>query len=92
MVWISAGVVYLAILAVGPMPSKPNGDSIPLANQFLVASNGPAATRSMPWYFHSGQWRADMRSLAAALRYLTDCESTAAVAQTNFIASKADNA
>jgi hypothetical protein len=46
----------------------------------------------MPWYIRSGQWRADMRSLAAALRYLTDLEQTASAAQTNLIPPKASNA
>lgn len=91
--WVSAGLVYLAILTVAPTPPKP--DVLPNlgANPVLVASNNPAGpTRALPWYIRSGQWRADMRSLAAALRYLTDSESAAAAAPTNFIPGKADNA
>lgn len=94
-IWVSTGLVYLAVLSVVPLAPGPKGDSIPIPvpNQCLVASNNPAATRAMPWYIRSGQWRADMRSLAAALRYLTDSESTAAlIPQTNFIPGKADNA
>ena len=42
----------------------------------------------MPWYFRSGQWRADIRSLVAALLYLAQSD---AMAQTNLIPTKADN-
>jgi len=37
------------------------------------------------WYMKSGQWRADMRSLAAAIEYLAE---PATVAQTNGPATK----
>ena len=45
-------------------------------------SNSPAhlLRGTLPWYVHSGQWRADVQTLAAVLRYLTDADK---VAQTN---------
>jgi len=42
----------------------------------------------VPWYIRSGQWRADVRSLAAVLRYLAESDS---IAQTNPVPPKADN-
>jgi len=42
----------------------------------------------MLWYFRSGQWRADMRSVVAALRYLAQSET---ISQTNLTRTKADN-
>lgn len=42
---------------------------------------------TVPWYVRSGQWHADIRSLAAVWRYLTDVE----VAQTNGLASPAQD-
>jgi hypothetical protein len=44
---------------------------------------------SVPWYFRSRQWQADMRSLAAGMRYLTDTEQ---IAKTNQIPAKANDA
>jgi hypothetical protein len=41
------------------------------------------------WYIRSGQWQADLRSLAALLRYLED---SGEVAQTNPTPAKAGNA
>jgi len=58
----------------------------------VVASAQPSPNAfeqaGMPWYFRSGQWRADIRSLVAALRYLTQSET---IAQTNLTLTKADN-
>ena len=39
---------------------------------------------ALPWYLRSGQWQADMRSLAAIWRYLTDADLAA---QTNGLAA-----
>jgi hypothetical protein len=48
----------------------------------LLGSNGVYSARraTLPWYMRSGQWQADIRSLAAAWRYITDADL---VAQTN---------
>jgi hypothetical protein len=81
--------VLAAILLFGPLPDDRSGPAS--VTPLLVASNSPVRiTRtSVPWYIRSGQWQADMRSLSAVLRYLTDSEKTA---QTNPIPAKADNA
>jgi hypothetical protein len=57
----------------------------------LVASNSPVSVTRMRvrWYFGNRQWQADMRSLAAVVRYLTDSEQ---MAQTNPIPRKANDA
>jgi hypothetical protein len=62
-----------------------------MTNEPLVASNSLASIKrvSVPWYFRSGQLEADMRSIAALLRYLTDTEK---IAQTNPIPTKAATA
>ena len=43
---------------------------------------------NLAWYIRSGQWRADIRSLAAAIQYLSE---PVTVAQTNGPATKADS-
>jgi len=91
--WACAGFLFLATVLFAPSHKRTDGSPVPLTNQFLLVSNNHGWTRrAMPWYIRSGQWRADMRSLAAALRYLTDLEQTASAAQTNLIPSKASNA
>ncbi len=88
LVWAFGGLVFATILlfclsldCVGPLPT----------NAMLVASNspGPITRMGIPWYFRSRQWQADMQSLAAAMRYLTDSEQ---IAITNQIPAKANDA
>jgi hypothetical protein len=80
-------------LLFDPSPKPSAASPVPGTNQFLLVSNNlPWTKRAMPWYLRSGQWRADMRSLAAVLRYLTDSEDTASTTQTNLMPAKADNA
>jgi hypothetical protein len=86
-VWGCAGLVLATvfILCRGRKDNPwPNSPSIP-----LMASNGPGSSipMNMPWYLRSGQWRADMRSIGALLRYLTDAEQ---IAQTNPVPVKAE--
>ena len=93
--WISmVGAVLAGLLVAAALiwKSLPADTSVPgLAGSFLVASNSPAPGRgvTVPWYIRSGQWQADMRSLEAILRYLTDSE---VIAQTNSMPTKADDA
>ena len=84
-----AGLLVLAILFLGPLPQ---------ANNELKSTTAPTAPplssslsiehAGVPWYFRSGQWRADVRSLVAVLRYLTQSDSPA---QTNLTPAKVDN-
>jgi hypothetical protein len=43
----------------------------------------------VPWYIRSGQWRADVRSLAAVLRYLAESDVSG---RTNPLPTRADKA
>jgi hypothetical protein len=50
----------------------------------------PGGHADLQWYIRSGQWRADIRSLSAAIQYLS--EQPVKVAQTNgLVPIKADN-
>ena len=49
----------------------------------------PVRHSDLEWYIRSGQWRADIRSLAAAIQYLS--EQPVKVAQTNGPAIRAGN-
>jgi hypothetical protein len=82
------GLLIFAILFLGPFRKAHtglDGTSIPTA----APSSGAALLEGpgVPWYIRSGQWRADVRSLVAALRYLTESDS---VAQTNLVPAKAE--
>jgi hypothetical protein len=47
-----------------------------VASEFLVAgTEGKVKAGSVGWYFHSGQWRADIRTLTAAVRFLMNDDS-----------------
>lgn len=88
-VWACAGLVLAAIILFGPAIDDRTGPA--LINPPLVASNSPAPSThtGVPWYIRSGQWQADMRSLSAVLKFLTDPEK---IVQTNPIPARADNA
>src|SRR5262245_28827484 len=55
----------------------------------VQASIRPARQADLEWYIRSGQWRADIRSLAAAIQYLA--EQPVKVTQTNGRAIRADH-
>lgn len=53
----------------------------------LAGASAQAQGARLPWYLRSGQWRADVRSLAALLQYLSEPQS---FAQTNVTPAKAE--
>ena len=71
------GLVMLGLIE--PSESKVSSTALPLNS----ASSGHLPRGTLPWYVYSGQWRADVQTLAAVLRYLTDADR---VAQTNGVA------
>lgn len=89
--WICAGFLVGAILFAGRLPEGRSG--LTVMRVPLIVSNCPVSLERQagPWYFRSGQWRADMRSLAALLRFLADSEKIEVV-ETNVIPAKTDNA
>lgn len=89
MVWAWAGLLAIAIFFLDSIREAHTGpkqgnlsNSSPSVGPTLLEQPG------VPWYIRSGQWRADMRSLVAVLRYLAQPES---LGQTNPMPAKADN-
>ena len=85
----AAVVLFLSILLL----SLGTVREMPLAREGVRVADASETQRQhkrhdLAWYVRSGQWRADMRSLAAAIQYLSE---SATVAQTNGPAAKADN-
>ena len=85
---VSAVVVFLSILLL----SLGTVRETPLAGEAVRVANAAETQRQhkphdLAWYVNSGQWRADMRSVAAAIQYLSE---PVTVAQTNGPVVKAD--
>ena len=81
-----AALLVVAIPLLGPIRqnrSGPKPTSLPIA----APPNGPGSLEelALPWYIRSGQWRADVRSLVAALHYLAQSDSPQ---QTNLMPPK----
>jgi hypothetical protein len=86
----SAGflLVGIVLLSRGNLREVRLGrDSVSGSVSGPLQNPGPSKRSQLGWYVRSGQWRADMRSVAAAIQYLSD---SAAVPQTNGPVSKAD--
>jgi len=47
-----------------------------------VPDGAHGSTRRVGWYLHSGQWQADVRTLAAAFKFIVNSDSDAPI-QTN---------
>jgi len=85
---ISAVVLFLSILllSLGTVRETPLvGNAVRLAN--AAETQRQHKRHDLAWYVRSGQWRADMRSVAAAIQYLSE---PVTVAQTNGPVVKAD--
>ncbi len=76
--WICGGFVLAAVLLLAGWYLRfQQSSDLDGSPALLVAStNFSPGQRGMPWYIHSGQWRADIRSLGALLRYLSEREGT----------------
>jgi len=86
---VSAVVLFLSILLLGLGTVR----ETPLARGAVSVADAAETQRQhkrhdLAWYVRSGQWRADMRSVAAAIQYLSE---PVTVAQTNGPVIKADN-
>jgi hypothetical protein len=86
---VSAVVLFLSILLL----SLGTVRETPLAGRAVRVANAAETQRQdkrhdLAWYVRSGQWRADMRSVAAAIQYLSE---PVTVAQTNGPVIKADD-
>ena len=86
---VCAVVLFLSILLL----SLGTVREAPLAGEAVRVANAAETQRQhkrhdLGWYVRSGQWRADIRSVAAAIQYLSE---PGTVAQTNGPAAKADN-
>ena len=88
------GIPCVAVLVLGfilqnPMVAMRANPAT--AQVTLLGSNGVFSARhaTLPWYMRSGQWQADIRSLTAAWRYITDADL---VAQTNGMRLRAGDA
>ena len=80
-----------AVLSLGLFVQDPTlgvrGDRAATQAALLSSSCLYSARRAtIPWYMRSGQWQADIRSLAEAWRYITDADL---VSQTNGMPSRA---
>ena len=85
--WKCAGLAFASVLLFSGLLNDCAGPEF--ASPPFMASNSTVPGTGVPWYFRSGQWRADMRSLAEVLRYLAESQK---IAQTNPVPAKADNA
>ena len=86
---VSAAVLFLSILllSLGTVRETPSaGAGARVAD--TSETQRQHKRHNLAWYVRSGQWRADMRSLAAAIQYLSE---SVPVAQTNGLVTKADN-
>ena len=85
---VCAGLLLLMIFLLNYRPGPRHAQRAGFTS--LASSNSPVTVRrlSLPWYIRSGQWQADMRSLAAVLRYLADADD---LAQTNPIPPRTDD-
>lgn len=85
--WMSIGWLAIALLLNGGLREAPNQPNLGSVRAPAAASVATLVEQQgVPWYFHSGQWRADVRSLIAALRYLTQSDS---MVQTNPMPTRA---
>ncbi len=58
---------FVTYVLPSPPPSAPSGAAVQVKSGF---------DSRLSWYVHSGQWRADARTLAALVRYLVSPEPT----------------